>query len=170
MSDPKLQHVATLTGARTYHFKSTESLGGWALCTVHDETGELLIVSDWGNWAYRWNPDHLGRPSLTHFIADRRGYDYYRQHEAAACRYKWLAEYNTSGPCQTIVLQRWQDLIDFLAHVSTTMLAVVLPPDISMILDELFEKTPHRIEERKRQREDWQRVLREKAAAKEAKS
>jgi hypothetical protein len=76
MNDPQLQLVRTSTGARTYHFRSTQPLGGWALCTVNDETGELLIVSDWGNWSHIWNPKHLGSPSLTRFIADREGYDY----------------------------------------------------------------------------------------------
>ena len=28
--NPKLEHIATYTGARTYHFKSTAPLGGWA--------------------------------------------------------------------------------------------------------------------------------------------
>jgi hypothetical protein len=74
--DPKLQLVATLQTARTYHLRSSEPIGGWALCTVNDATGELLIVSDWGNWSHHWNPKHLGSPSLTHFITDRRGYDY----------------------------------------------------------------------------------------------
>lgn len=74
--DPKLALVQTLTCARTYHFQSTECLGGWALCTVNDTTGELLIVSDWGNWSHIWNPKHLGSPSLTDFIASREGYDY----------------------------------------------------------------------------------------------
>lgn len=76
MNDPNLQHVGTFTSARTYQFRSPQPLGGWALCTVNDETGELLIVSDWGNWSHLWNPKHLGRPSLTHFIADRRDCDY----------------------------------------------------------------------------------------------
>lgn len=76
MQDPKLSLVATLTSARTYRFQSADRLGGWALCTVNDGTGELLITSDWGNWAHLWNPKHLGCPSLTHFIATRIHYDY----------------------------------------------------------------------------------------------
>jgi hypothetical protein len=74
--DPKLRLVATLTSARTYRFHATAPHIEWALCTVNDATGELLICSDWGNWTHRWNPKHLGSPSLTHFIADRQGYDY----------------------------------------------------------------------------------------------
>lgn len=74
--DPKLELAEILTSARTYRFQSTAPLGGWALCTVNDATGELLIMSDWGNWSHLWNPKHLGSPSLTHFISDRRSYDY----------------------------------------------------------------------------------------------
>lgn len=74
--DPDLQLVKTYTSARTYFFRSSRQLGGYAYCTVNDETGALSIISDWGNWSHMWNPAHLGCASLTHFIADRRGYDY----------------------------------------------------------------------------------------------
>lgn len=62
------------SGAVTYHLQATsETLGGWALATVNDGTGELMIQSDYGSWSFRWstNPSHLGCESLTHFIAGR---------------------------------------------------------------------------------------------------
>lgn len=73
----KLELTATLTAATTYSFHTAG--GGWrswALCTVNDETGELLITSDWGNWSHRWDTGSLGSPSLTAFIGDRDAVDY----------------------------------------------------------------------------------------------
>lgn len=74
---PKLK-LARTHQATTYSFVLEGRGMGWALCTVNDATGELLIASDWGNWAHRWSadPKHLGQPTLTHFIA-RRGHCHY---------------------------------------------------------------------------------------------
>jgi hypothetical protein len=63
------------SAAVTYHLRSVGARG-WALATVNDQTGELSIKSDWGSWSHRWNVDHLGSPTLTHFIADCAGCDY----------------------------------------------------------------------------------------------
>lgn len=64
--------VATkVTTATTYHLSTEPRSYGWALCTVNDETGELSIQSDWGHWSHRWNINHLGAPSLTHFLGQR---------------------------------------------------------------------------------------------------
>jgi hypothetical protein len=90
---------------------------------------------------------------------DGIGVDLYeRDPKGETCRYQWLVSYNTFSLCQTIVIERWQDLIDFLAHVSTTMLAVVLPPDASSVLHDFFEETPYRQRKRAREHEDWQRA------------
>ena len=72
---PKMRLADVRACAVTYTFR-VENDFGWATCTVNDTTGELLITSDWGNWSHQWNPHHLGRPSLTHFIGDWSDYDY----------------------------------------------------------------------------------------------
>lgn len=67
---PTLVHHRTCP-ATTYYFRPVDDLG-WALATVNDATSELSIVSDWGNWSYRWG-GHFGdsTPTLTDFIANR---------------------------------------------------------------------------------------------------
>ena len=74
---------ANRSTATAYHFRSppgkTAWCGGWAICTVNDATGELLIQSDWTEaCGHRWNVNHLGCPTLTEFLAQDRGgyYDY----------------------------------------------------------------------------------------------
>lgn len=59
----------------TYSFRGDDGFG-WALCTINDATGELLITSDWGNFAHRWHIDSLGHPTLTAFIGTRGDVDY----------------------------------------------------------------------------------------------
>lgn len=76
---PKLVLTSARSVAVTYSFE-TEGKGfkSWALCTVNDSTGELLITSDWGSWSHRWpaSPEALGHPTLTAFIGTRADVDY----------------------------------------------------------------------------------------------
>jgi hypothetical protein len=74
---PALEHTGTST-ATTYHLwpvagDRAHAGFGWALATINDATGELQIMSDWGEWSYRWHADprSLGAPTLSHFIAGR---------------------------------------------------------------------------------------------------
>jgi hypothetical protein len=72
VTTPVLALTSSHTTATIYSFQTTgDGFRSWALCTVNDATGELLITSDWGNWSHRWNTDHLGAPTLTAFIGDR---------------------------------------------------------------------------------------------------
>ena len=70
--DEPLVMVSTST-ATTFNFRGEHC--AWACCTVNDATGELAITSDWGNYAHRWNIDHLGKnhddrlTTLTEFIS-----------------------------------------------------------------------------------------------------
>jgi hypothetical protein len=54
------------------------SHGGWAYAYVDDNSGILVIVSDWETWSHRWHatPAALGAPTLTHFLATRSDTDY----------------------------------------------------------------------------------------------
>lgn len=61
------------SAAVTYSFRGEHC--AWACCTVNEDTGELSITSDWGNWSFRWNIGHIGSPSLHAFIG-RGSLDY----------------------------------------------------------------------------------------------
>lgn len=74
-----LELISVTTAAKTYSFRTTgEGFKSWALCTINDLTGELVITSDWGSWQHRWNasPEALGHPTLTAFIGERADVDY----------------------------------------------------------------------------------------------
>lgn len=81
MKVPKLVLTSAKAASITYSFVTEGDPGdfrSWALCTVNDQTGELLITSDWGSWSHRWHasPEALGAPTLTAFIGSRGDVDY----------------------------------------------------------------------------------------------
>lgn len=79
MKAPKLVLTSAEAASITYTFVTEgEGYKSWALCTVNDQTGELLITSDYGSWSHRWHasPEALGAPTLTAFIGTRGGVDY----------------------------------------------------------------------------------------------
>lgn len=64
----------------------------------------------------------------------------------------WLFDFSTSTFCHQVVVERWQDLIDFMAHISTSMLMAIVPEDTTQILEDLCDKTPTRVDGRARAR------------------
>jgi hypothetical protein len=77
--DERLVLSYATTSATTYSFVTAgPGYRSWALCTVNDKTGELLITSDWGNWSHRWDasPSALGCATLTDFIGTRGASSY----------------------------------------------------------------------------------------------
>jgi hypothetical protein len=58
--------------AKSYSFQFAKGYN-WAIYTVNDHTGEFTIQSDWGDYTYRWNVEHLGprdnKSTLHEFLA-----------------------------------------------------------------------------------------------------
>lgn len=76
---PEAKYEMTVRTAVVYSMKFPGSYSGWAIFTVCDATGEFSIQSDWGNFSYRWNINHLGnegKTTLTEFLAGRNDHDY----------------------------------------------------------------------------------------------
>jgi len=69
---PEIDAQVDVKTARVYHFRWPGSGFGWAIFTICDETGELSIQSDWGDFHHRWNPEHTGAAKFSHFIAGWR--------------------------------------------------------------------------------------------------
>ena len=92
--------------ATTYRFYGDR---GWALCTVNDATGELLITSDHGRWAYRWNINHLGSPTLTAFIGELDSVDYLASKLLGTRETQFSAEKTARGFQRSLCARRLED-------------------------------------------------------------
>jgi hypothetical protein len=104
--------ISKHSAATTYQFRNHDGFG-WALCTVNDATGELLITSDYGNWSHRWSPDpvNLGHPTLTAFIGNRGDVDYLArklQREGRAGR-QWSATLTVQALRKQLCWRRLED-------------------------------------------------------------
>lgn len=147
MDKPTLVETGRST-ATVYHFRPTgeeRRFGGWAHCVVNDETGELLITSDWTDaCGHGWGAGALGsaRPTLTHFLAEERTcFDYFAgkllrgtdraqcfspERTVAAMR-KRVIEYRREGRLtKAVAREQWDSVVgldgyhhhcDFEAHV-----------------------------------------------------
>lgn len=126
----------------------------------------------WSEIDFEDPSDEHGRPSgwsLIRQMGDEPGLGlglrvYERVHAAEEGEPRYLATYTLGSVCQYVVLQRAQDFIDFLAHVSPTLLLATLPEDAMDILEDLAEKTPTRI----KMRADIRREATERRAAAES--
>lgn len=55
---------------KTWRFSEPSRRGdGWWIAFL-DGAGALAIVSDYGDYSYRWNPAALGAPNLVRFLVD----------------------------------------------------------------------------------------------------
>lgn len=113
MKTPTLALRSARAAATTYSFLSADGFHSWALCTVNDTTGELLISSDWGSWSYRWNASrrNLGDTDLTAFLGDRSGVDYLArklQNEGSAAR-RFSSVLTAKALAATVTARRLED-------------------------------------------------------------
>ena len=108
---PELALRSEMTAATTYSFVTKgDGFRSWALCTVNDVSGELVITSDWGSWAYRWHasPKTLGAVNLTAFLGDRGSVDYIAR---KLCRdsHRFSPEGTARELCKLLVARRLKD-------------------------------------------------------------
>ncbi len=69
MSELTLKGPPVVTRPVAYSFRF-EPYGGWAIFTLNEDTGELSVQSDWGNYSHRWNTGALGDGvKLAEFLA-----------------------------------------------------------------------------------------------------
>ena len=69
----------TISRPVAYRFVFDDSgWNGWAILTINEDTGEIHIQSDYGNYQHRWTPAHTGRkgPQAMHdfFATGSTGY------------------------------------------------------------------------------------------------
>jgi hypothetical protein len=51
----------------TIHLKFER--GGWSIYYIDEDSGSLLIMSDWGNYSYMWGHGGRGDKTLAQFLA-----------------------------------------------------------------------------------------------------
>jgi hypothetical protein len=77
--------------------------GGWALISISDETGMIGIASDWGNWAFNWDPKHIGTRTFTEFLAQSHA-DYFANKMLGREEYRSFDEPATLSEFRKIVV------------------------------------------------------------------
>jgi hypothetical protein len=112
MAESPIIREQAIFESRTYRFVFNNRWG-WAHFTICDVTFELLMTSDYGNYAHRW-PPHFGGQTLTEFLATKgRGQydcDYIVNKLASSTRSRELEDEvdceQTEGELKRVICER----------------------------------------------------------------
>lgn len=79
------EHTVSRPVSYRFVFEGGGGWNGWAILTINEDTGEVHIQSDYGNYQHRWNPAHTGEKgqqamhrffarASAHYLVDKFGY------------------------------------------------------------------------------------------------